>query len=269
MSPGEKAKPLRRRTRRRSRRAPGPPQHPPGDTGDMPNTANSVTPETTAPSPGTVPAQPRKPRPRKTTKNRLRTVHEVSAGGLVIHGIDGPRETQLAAIIGRLDRRGRMLWSLPKGHLEPGETADQTAIREVAEETGIRGEILAALGDIDYWFVTEGRRVHKKVHHYLLRFSSGQLCDEDREVSAVAWIPLMELPRRLAYADERQLVDVAADLIGLFQSGGPAALPPLPQMSPQRRTQTHSHTRRGRPKRPSRRRAGRPGPHTTNDGPQT
>lgn len=106
-------------------------------------------------------------------------MHETSAGGLVIDGLDGPRESQVAALIGRIDRRGRMLWSLPKGHIELGETAEQTAIREVAEETGIRGSVLAALGRIDYWFVTDGRRVHKTVHHYLMRFSGGELSDED------------------------------------------------------------------------------------------
>ena len=83
----------------------------------------------------------------------------------MIDALDRPREEQLAALIGRVDRRGRMLWSLPKGHVEQGETAEQTAIREVAEETGIHGHVLAALGSIDYWFVTEGRRVHKTVHH--------------------------------------------------------------------------------------------------------
>ena len=117
-------------------------------------------------------------------------MHETSAGGLVIDGIDGPKDSQVAALIGRIDRRGRMLWSLPKGHIELGETAEQTAIREVAEETGIQGSVLAALGSIDYWFVTEGRRVHKTVHHYLMRFLGGELSDEDVEVSEVAWVPL-------------------------------------------------------------------------------
>src|SRR3546814_13459384 len=75
-------------------------------------------------------------------------------------------ERLCAALIGRTDRRGRLLWSLPKGHIEQGETAEQTAMREVEEETGIQGTVLAPLGSIDYWFVTEGRRVHKTVHHY-------------------------------------------------------------------------------------------------------
>jgi 8-oxo-dGTP pyrophosphatase MutT (NUDIX family) len=185
---------------------------------------------------------------QKTRKagDRLRTVHETSAGGLVIDGLDGPKDGQVAALIGRLDRRGRMLWSLPKGHIELGETAEQTAIREVAEETGVQGSVLAALGSIDYWFVTEGRRVHKTVHHYLMRFLGGELSDTDVEVSEVAWVPLRELRQRLAYADERRLAEVADELIDKLHTDGPAGLPPLPRTSPQRRSQTHSHTRNRR-----------------------
>ncbi|GLB92152.1 DNA mismatch repair protein MutT [Mycobacterium kiyosense] len=195
------------------------------------------------PSPTTPnPATAAKRRVRRSP-DRMRTVHETSAGGLVIDGIDGPRDEQVAALIGRVDRRGRMLWSLPKGHIELGETAEQTAIREVAEETGIRGSVLAALGRIDYWFVTDGRRVHKTVHHYLMRFLGGELCDEDLEVAEVAWVPIQELPSRLAYADERKLAEVADELIDKLQSDGEEALPPLPPSAPRRRPQTHSRTR--------------------------
>ncbi|MET0197380.1 MULTISPECIES: NUDIX hydrolase [Nocardiaceae] len=149
----------------------------------------------------------------ETDKPRLRTVRETSAGGLVVDGLDGPPAQRCAALIGRTDRRGRLLWSLPKGHIEQGETAEQTAMREVAEETGIQGSVLASLGSIDYWFVTEGRRVHKTVHHYLLRFLGGELSDEDVEVTEVAWVPLSELNSRLAYADERKLAAIASRLI--------------------------------------------------------
>ena len=89
----------------------------------------------------------------------------------------------------------------------------------MAEETGIRGDVLAALGSIDYWFVTEGRRVHKTVHHYLLRFLGGELSDEDLEVTEVAWVPLSELPSRLAYADERKLAAIATRLIEDMNTG--------------------------------------------------
>jgi ADP-ribose pyrophosphatase YjhB (NUDIX family) len=140
---------------------------------------------------------------------RLRTVEEISAGGLVIDRTGAPR----AALIGRLDRRGRLLWSLPKGHLESGETAEQAAIREVEEETGIRGQVLGMLGTIDFWFVIDGRRVHKTVHHYLLEASGGELSDADQEVDEVAWFPLTEVRARLAYAGERRLVDTATGLL--------------------------------------------------------
>jgi len=255
VSEGERAKPRRRRGRRRGRRTADPTQQSAGQA----ETAGSG-PEPTAEQPP-APDAPTSPapaaRPRRRQGSRLRTVHEISAGGLVIDGIDRPREEQLAALIGRMDRRGRMIWSLPKGHIEQGETAEQTAIREVAEETGIHGHVLAALGSIDYWFVTEGRRVHKTVHHYLLRFSGGELCDEDVEVTEVAWVPVNELPRRLAYADERRLAKVAHELIALLQTDGASALPPLPPSTPQLRPQTHSRTRT------------RPSPDEASDDPRT
>ena len=242
VSEGERAKPRRRRGRRHGSRAAGPPQasadH--GDAGTVPSAPTAPGDSTAGES--TEAPSPRR-RPRRRDGSRLRTVHETSAGGLVVDGVDKPREEQLAALIGRMDRRGRMLWSLPKGHIEQGETAEQTAAREVAEETGIQGDVLAALGSIDYWFVTDGLRVHKTVHHYLLRFSGGELCDEDVEVAEVAWVPVAELPDRLAYADERRLAKVAHELLELLQADGPTALPPLPPSTPRRRPQTHSHTR--------------------------
>ncbi|WP_407984110.1 NUDIX hydrolase [Prescottella defluvii] len=149
----------------------------------------------------------------ESTTPHMRTVRETSAGGLVVDGLGGPPDKLCAALIGRTDRRGRLLWSLPKGHIEQGETAEQTAMREVAEETGIRGSVVASLGSIDYWFVTEGRRVHKTVHHYLMRSLGGELSDADIEVTEVAWVPLSELDSRLAYADERKLAEIAGQLI--------------------------------------------------------
>lgn len=165
----------------------------------------SQTPE---PRPGRRAAHPSKKRRR--TKRWLRQVDEFSAGGLVV---DLTGEVPRGALIGRTDRQGRLLWSLPKGHIEAGETAEQAALREVEEETGIAGEILAELGTIDFWFVAEDRRVHKTVHHFLLRALGGELSDSDVEVSEVAWVPLHELESRLAYADERRLIRRATELL--------------------------------------------------------
>ena len=141
---------------------------------------------------------------------RLKRVDETSAGGLVV---DLQGDVPRGALIARIDRRGRLLWSLPKGHVEPGETAEQAAIREVEEETGISGEILATLGTIDFWFIAEGRRVHKTVHHFLMRAIGGELSDADYEVAEVAWVPLPEITDQLAYPDERGLVDAAGRLL--------------------------------------------------------
>ena len=160
-------------------------------------------------------------RQRSSARPRMETSIETSAGGLVVSGLaeavmpDGTVDLArlYVALIGRLDRRGRLLWSMPKGHVEAGEGYASTAEREVWEETGVYGQVFAELGVIDYWFVSDGKRIHKTVHHHLLRFLDGDLNDEDPEVTEVAWIPVSELIERLAYADERKLARLAHDML--------------------------------------------------------
>lgn len=159
-------------------------------------------------------------RPQRNSITRMTTRDETSAGGLVVSGlaeaVDGDNvdlSRIYVALIGRLDRRGRLLWSMPKGHVENGEDKHVTAEREVWEETGIHGKVFADLGMIDYWFVSDGVRIHKTVHHHLLRFVDGIMNDEDPEVTEVSWIPVSELIEHLAYADERKLARIAHDLL--------------------------------------------------------
>jgi 8-oxo-dGTP pyrophosphatase MutT (NUDIX family) len=150
-------------------------------------------------------------RPTPPSRPWLTTVVETSAGGLVVDRRDaGP----CGALIARRSRRGALEWVLPKGHLEPGETPEAAAVREVEEETGILGQLLTKLGAIDYWFVAGERRVHKTVHHFLLEAVGGALSDADIEVEQVAWVPLAEVATRLAYIDERGLAMRAVDLMG-------------------------------------------------------
>ncbi|MQA86465.1 MAG: NUDIX domain-containing protein [Streptosporangiales bacterium] len=149
-------------------------------------------------------------RPRAARKRRrFQRVEETSAGGLVVDRSEGPR----AALIGRLDRYGQLLWSLPKGHVEEGESAEDAALREVAEETGILGRVIAPLGAIDFWFIADRRRIHKTVHHFLMEAVGGELSDADVEVTEVAWVPLDEVSRLLAYEDERRLIAKVPELL--------------------------------------------------------
>jgi len=152
------------------------------------------------------------------------TVAETSAGGLVVR--QGPQTAEVA-LIGRRTRQGSLEWVLPKGHVEPGESAAEAAVREVAEETGIAGRVVRALGSIEYWFIKDGRRVHKTVHHFLLDAVGGELSRADLEVEDVEWVPLAQAPLRLAHPDERSLTQrAAADVAELARMAQPTKLPP-------------------------------------------
>ena len=106
-----------------------------------------------------------------------------------------------------------MLWSLPKGHIEDGETPEDAAIREVAEETGITSEIAKSLGVIDFWFMAGGKRIHKTVHHFLFREVGGTLQAQVSEVDEVGWFPLTEIVEKLAYPDEKKLIARSGELV--------------------------------------------------------
>ena len=118
-------------------------------------------------------------------------LQEVSAGGLVVDS-SGTK----GLLIGRIDakdaKRERLLWSLPKGHIETGETPEQAAVREVKEETGIESQIDKSLGVIDFWFMAGGKRIHKTVHHFLFKETGGKIAPQVSEVDDVRWFPLEE-----------------------------------------------------------------------------
>lgn len=147
---------------------------------------------------------------RGRRRTRSGRIEEVSSGGLVV---DATGDVVRGVLIGKHDRKGRLVWSLPKGHVETGETLEQTAVREIEEETGVTAEVRQKLGEVDYWFMLHGEKIHKTVHHFLLRFVSGELCDRDVEVAEVAWVPLAEIPAKLAYPDERRLVAQVPELL--------------------------------------------------------
>ncbi len=101
------------------------------------------------------------------------------------------------------------LWALPKGRIDPGESGEATALREVVEETGAGGRSLGKLGDVRYWFNWEGERVFKVVSFFLVRYGRGRIGDIPEEfrheVAEARWLPLDEAPALLAYRSEQEM----------------------------------------------------------------
>ncbi len=211
---GGEAKRKRRRRRRPSSAKPATTASISSSTSASEST--TTTPATHTPKPGGA-GKPRvgkrggKPSSKPSSKPYAKRVDEVSAGGLVIDGT-GTK----GLLIGRRDLKDptkeRLLWSLPKGHIEAGETPEMAAIREVAEETGIHSEISRALGVIDFWFMAGGKRIHKTVHHYLFKEIGGVLQAQIEEVDEVGWFPLEEIVSMLAYPDEKKLIAKSGEL---------------------------------------------------------
>ena len=141
---------------------------------------------------------------------RLRNSTATSAGGIVIRYESGVPQF----VAGRRRRESSGTWTLPKGTPEAGETTEQTALREVGEETGLTVRILAPFDSIAYTFVQRGTRIHKTVHYYLMAPTGGDLARHDHEFDEVRWVPLAEAPEILTFETERALVARAAEHLG-------------------------------------------------------
>jgi 8-oxo-dGTP pyrophosphatase MutT (NUDIX family) len=155
---------------------------------------------------------------------RLRSALATSAGGVVVSF-----ERERPSLVVGMRRRARdaVTWTLPKGTPDPGETVEETATREVAEETGLRVRILEPLPSIEYDFVQDGTRIHKTVHYFLMEPVGGDFSQHDAEFERVRWVPFDEAGGLLSFATERELVATARERISApgatFPARGAAA----------------------------------------------
>ena len=141
----------------------------------------------------------------------METVHQHSAGGVASR----PGEKGLEVAIIKTSEEGR--WQLPKGIVDPGETPDQAALREVREEAGITCELIEPIDTIEYWFVGSydgpKKRYHKKVSFFLMKYLSGDVADHDHEVSEARWVSFDDALKMLVFKNERDVVEKARTLI--------------------------------------------------------
>ena len=134
----------------------------------------------------------------------MSTERETSYGGVVVRGDD---------VIVIVPRGRRRVLGLPKGGPMAGETPQQTAAREVREETGITVAVRDRLGQVDYAYRRGGRRIEKTVHFYLCHFEDGDTADHDHVVDDARWMPLQEARRRLSYPGERAMIGRALSIL--------------------------------------------------------
>jgi 8-oxo-dGTP pyrophosphatase MutT (NUDIX family) len=138
----------------------------------------------------------------------MSTERERSYGGVVVRGTD--------VLVITPAGKHRVL-SLPKGGAEDGETGEQTAAREVREETGVQAVVRDRLGDVNYWYRRGGKRIYKTVRFYLFEYVSGDTADHDHEVDEARWIPLSQARTELSYSGERQMIERAISKVSADQ----------------------------------------------------
>ena len=135
----------------------------------------------------------------------------MSAGCVVVR--DGA-EPEVAVIVPtRRGAQGQRVLALPKGHVDPGETAAQAATREVREEAGVEAELERKLGEVRYFYQRDGRRIFKRVTFFLFRYRAGRIEDHDDEVEEARWMPLREAVDALTYRGEREMAARALSAI--------------------------------------------------------
>jgi 8-oxo-dGTP pyrophosphatase MutT (NUDIX family) len=132
-------------------------------------------------------------------------ITQVSSGGVIFRRRKDSVEIAMVAV------KNSSVWCLPKGLIDKGETPETAALREVSEETGLKGRIIEKLGEISYWYYLkeENARCRKTVHFFLMEYEGGDVSNHDHEVDSAAWIPIDEALKKASYKGEREMIEKA------------------------------------------------------------
>lgn len=141
----------------------------------------------------------------------MKTLRQISAGGILVRRSGDEPEVLLAS---RRTRRGDLVWGLPKGLIEEGESSEEAAVREVREETGHSGTITEFLGEVSYWFVWEDERIRKTVHFFLMEETGEGPGERDHEMEEVRWFPLARAPKVAGFKSEKEILRRATQVVG-------------------------------------------------------
>ncbi|MDP2754593.1 MAG: NUDIX hydrolase [Nitrospirota bacterium] len=130
---------------------------------------------------------------------------QVSSGGVIFRRYDGSLEVAMVAV------KGGNVWCLPKGLIDKGEVPEKTAIREVAEETGLKGRIIEKLGEITYWYYIKEENIkrRKTVHFFLMEYEGGDVSNHDWEVDDASWFLIDEALKKASYRGEKEIIEKA------------------------------------------------------------
>jgi 8-oxo-dGTP diphosphatase len=134
---------------------------------------------------------------------------QVSSGGVIFRKNNSTIEIALIAV------KGGKVWCLPKGIIDKGESPETTAVREIAEETGLKGRIVEKLGEITYWYYIkeEEARCRKTVQFFLIEYESGDISKHDFEVDMASWFPIDDALKTASYKGEREIIEKAKEII--------------------------------------------------------
>jgi 8-oxo-dGTP pyrophosphatase MutT (NUDIX family) len=148
---------------------------------------------------------------RSLVKAKVETLDQISAGGVAFRWQDSDLEIAIVSV------KPKLRWQLPKGIVDPGESPQVTAVREVKEEAGIETDLIKLIETIEYWYrsVKNGKpvRFHKFVHFYLLQYKGGDVLNHDHEVEESRWVSFEKAIEMLEFKSERQVVEKAREMI--------------------------------------------------------